>query len=505
MGNILEEIEQIIKPLTDMIQNSSYSNIKELIDLKIKTRDDLLNAQERINEELDSLQYKKLDFLLEISQKNLELKKAGQLLDENFHKDDIDNIDNRINNLTNALELIKINSILTKYTKDEKQFIENQEKKLEETVVENSTNQSEANIAPKNIETPIDSKENNTTEIENSQEQKESQEPEKTTETESIQQSEDLSNAESLKEEPEVLDGKPVIDESPSITETGVSEKNFFNSFPDLTDDITALDRKNLFFSNNEKTFEGEINYGENDTSQDIDTKDVSEPHSENNSGDLLDFDSPIDVDNPTNEKNIILDDINDLCYQIYGDLIEYMGKLDTIELEKSHDGKARFVNDSEHSFKGEIDTFEHAYGEYLKIDDIAEALQRYYEKDKGTNYIVTDQNKAYSISESKIKKINKILSKCAVIKLEKTSGIKNTLHVLGSKKFSKKDVNLGSIKSNAKEGTYVKILDMMAVLDEVLKSKRCQKKWLNSVLQNQKADLTKENINDEEQGTKIR
>lgn len=496
MGNILEEIEQIIKPLTDMIQNSSYSNIKELIDLKTKTRDDLFNTQERINDELDSLKYKKLDFLLEISQKNSELKKAGQLLDENFHKDDIDNIDNRINNLTDALELIETNLLITKYTEEEKQFIENQEKKLEETVVENSTNQSEANIAPKNIETPMDSKENNTTEIENSQEQKESQEPEKTAETESIQQSEDLSNAESLKEEPEVLDGKPVIDESPSITETGVSEKNFFNSFPDLTDDITALDRKNLFFPNNEKPFEIKINYGENDISHDTD-RDVSESNSKEN---LPNLGLPIDVDYSINAKITALDDVSDLCYQIYCDIMKYIKKLDTIELEKSNDGKARFVNDSEHSFEGEINTFEHVYGEYVKFDDVSEAFQRYREKEKGTTYIVIDQSKSYSVSETKVNNINKILSKCAVIELQKTG--ENTLNVLGRKKISKKETNLGSIKSNAKEGTYVKISDLMAVLDEVLKSKRCQTKWLNNIKKNKQADLMNE-INNKEQEIK--
>ena len=144
-------------------------------------------------------------------------------------------------------------------------------------------------------------------------------------------------------------------------------------------------------------------------------------------------------------------------------------------------------MDDEKYYFhKGIDDVAELPYGEYINVDEVLDAIQKYYEKNRNTVYTVKEQNKEFSISVTKLKKIEKLLKKCNMLYLVKNKKLTkgDFVAVYGKKAFSNYfDIKINDkINTSTKEGTYVNSVDLIAMLSSLLKSKNKQLEWLREI-----------------------
>lgn len=219
-----------------------------------------------------------------------------------------------------------------------------------------------------------------------------------------------------------------------SITEL-LSDNN--NEFTEFNDDIKLLDEQDIDLTKNKEPFELNIDYNKdtNDEFSNFETENSVDSSVESN------FDSEVD------ENTIMLNSMDDLCNLIYNDIVAEIDSVDEIKLP---------------------------YGEFCNENDLNEALDRYYKKDKGINYLVMEENKTFNISQSKLKKISKYLKKCSKIAYSKPSSNKDS------------------------KTQYLNKIDVIATMENILTSKSKQLEWLKNISKNMKNRFQK-NLNEEE------
>lgn len=479
MEGAKERVNQIIESLN----NNQYDSdeIRNMTRELIQIREELIN-------EKDLLKYERLNALLDLREKEAK----GEVVDYS----NIEKIETTMKDIDLILDVISENLKLIDSKKD---IIFSKPKDTQ-----NDNFSHEEPIVEPVVEEPVETRQF----IEESQIPTENNELtlENSLESENI----DLKDAiePPVIEETEETIGEPVLDtnvvEEPVIDEVQVPEEPIsdeieqpvideiqdinVDKFPTLTDDeIEFLDRKDVIIPS-KKDFEVNIDYSKNTYDEDNETTgDKIYDVKDNEKDDFLDFSLPIEIEENVDEveDEVVVDNMENLCEQIYYDIISNMETLETIKLDKTESGKLQFNNDIENYFDGEIDTtIDFAYGEFIKIDDIDEAIQKYYNKDKGKKYVVTEQNKTFNISASKIKKINKVLKTRSIIELVKNNKLSESdiKRVYGKNRNSKKVYKLGEVDTNAKAGVYIQKEEMIAVLDNVLKSQSKKLEWLKNI-----------------------
>ncbi len=234
---------------------------------------------------------------------------------------------------------------------------------------------------------------------------------------------------------------------------------------------------------NKEPFFEVNINY------DDVDSNDSVNPDTNSNSDDYYNpSDVPSDLvpvedltynDAAIDGNKIIVDDMKNLVQIMYQDIISNIDSIDTVRLNPSETDNSKLYfsskdDESKYYFEGAIspsrvkDRIEYLYGEYVSEDDIMDAFNKYPEVSKGRTYEVTETNKLFSVSESKIREIYREFKKCSIIRLEKTEdqGMK-----VSTKEATSRDlIPSGNVETSLNEGDYIRKVDLMAALQKTLK-----------------------------------
>ncbi len=260
--------------------------------------------------------------------------------------------------------------------------------------------------------------------------------------------------------------------------------------------DVYDIDRQLTEVGKPEEKYEDEkTNEKKEKSTFEIDYKDIIDerPFFNTTPNDLVVETDDIILNTEVTEQGVIADSISQLCIHIYNDVVNGIEKLDKVRLDgKKENPNAKYIStksgdDEKYYFhKGIDDVAELPYGEYINVDEVLDAIQKYYEKNRNTVYTVKEQNKEFSISVTKLKKIEKLLKKCNMLYLVKNKKLTkgDFVAVYGKKAFSNYfDIKINDkINTSTKEGTYVNSVDLIAMLSSLLKSKNKQLEWLREI-----------------------
>lgn len=236
-----------------------------------------------------------------------------------------------------------------------------------------------------------------------------------------------------------------------------------------------------------EKTEETEIDTPE----KDIEVPEVETPYS-----DIIEIDDPIISKYEENDGNIGVDNVGDLIKTIYNAVIEEAQNLRAIKLNKSKGALAENEfylsskeNNEDYQLNGATkfsndDPIELPSGEYLYEEDINKAINNFYNRNKGINYVVKETSKNYKITKYNVEKLKRKLKKCSRVKLIKENKISkfDLIKVFGKKRSEKmmNEINISNLKGvKVPEGEYVNREDIIINMSNLFKTN--EKSWLKS------------------------
>lgn len=314
------------------------------------------------------------------------------------------------------------------------------------------------------------------------------------------QTGDDLIPIETLfKQSDELQNDEPNITKNPESEEDGlINIEKLFNQSNEQRKKESEKFEKLI---NESKSLDNNTGFVKNDS---IDLNSLRDSDLKAVSNDLIDERTPIILNTQVTEQGIIANSMDQLCQHIYCDIIEELEKSDKIKYDIDKDFGNRYLDvGSQGHFSyyniGEDDLVAGLpYGEYFNEEDAIKAIESYAEKNKGTTYIVTEQNEAYNISESKIKKIHKVLKTCSMLLLIKRGKMteSDVISVYGKRrleKYSKRKDNHVEIEANVKTGSYIHWKDLTSMLERILKSKINQLEWTKYVVQSNEEKISED------------
>lgn len=232
------------------------------------------------------------------------------------------------------------------------------------------------------------------------------------------------------------------------------------------------------------------------ETEMDTPEKDIEVPEVENSNSDIIEIDDPIISKYEENDGNIVVDNVGNLIKTIYNAVIEESQNLRTIKLNKSKGALAEnefYLSSKENNEEYELngatkfsndDAVKLPSGEYLYEEDINKAINNFYKKNKGINYVVKETDRNYKITKYNVEKLKRKLKKCSRVKLIKENKISkfDLLKVFGKKKSEKmlNEINISNLKGvKVPEGEYVNREDIVINMSNLFKTN--EKNWLKS------------------------
>lgn len=202
----------------------------------------------------------------------------------------------------------------------------------------------------------------------------------------------------------------------------------------------------------------------------------------------------------------VISDDYSELVKQIYNDVIEEAESLRSISLNSS---KGKLLPSERHlSVKNsKNDTFKTTTsvdlgykedeeiqlpnGEYVNKNDFVDALNKYYNKNKGKEYVVQEISENLEINRENISKFKKALKNCSIIKLIKDKALSalDLKRVYGKEKteeYVSEAKQIGAFSTDLPEGEYVSRNELIAKMKKLFSEKKIS--WLKKVSEKLKA-----------------
>lgn len=232
------------------------------------------------------------------------------------------------------------------------------------------------------------------------------------------------------------------------------------------------------------------------ETEIDTPEKDIEVPEVETPYSDIIEIDDPIISKYEENDGNIVVDNVGDLIKTIYNAVIEEANNLRSIKLNKSRGALAEnefYLSSKENNEEYELngatkfsndDAVKLPSGEYLYEGDINKAINNFYNRNKGINYVVKETSKNYKITKYNVEKLKGKLKKCSRVKLIKENKLSkfDLLKVFGKKRSEKmmNEINISNLKDvKVPEGEYVNREDIVINMSNLFKTN--EKNWLKS------------------------
>lgn len=203
--------------------------------------------------------------------------------------------------------------------------------------------------------------------------------------------------------------------------------------------------------------------------------------------------------------KKIIADSYSDLLKMVYNDIINEVKSINAIRLDPSKKYLAESeayisqkVQTSNYSILGKVDlgnkekSVELPCGEYINTKDFENALDIYFQKNKGNIYEVKGYNNVSKMSLATLEDCKESLKKCSTIKLLKDNKISaiDIRRVFGKEKAIEynqevQGKELGSVHSNLPQGDYIFRNETIINLFNLFEQKN--KTWIQRALENLK------------------
>lgn len=213
-------------------------------------------------------------------------------------------------------------------------------------------------------------------------------------------------------------------------------------------------------------------------------------------------------MENEDENNNIVVDNIDELCILVYNDIVKEAENMRSIKLNSGLDSELSgkySVSDNEDTHGTLIVENPVALpdGEYINVDDINNALNNYYNKNKGQNFIVKGLNKTLNFSENKVRNLKKILKQCSIVRLIQDKKISNldVKRVYGKESYKNfSDMKeIGHISSSKPEGDYISRDQLIIKLNNMFTSKEKKLEWLKKLSTKVKSLRKKDEDNDVE------
>ena len=223
---------------------------------------------------------------------------------------------------------------------------------------------------------------------------------------------------------------------------------------------------------------------GNNNTDNSNKNDDSSKPNE-----DLVENEDPVVSKFEEKDGNIVVDDMQNLLKTIYNEIVKEVMDLNSVKLSESKSKDNLYISsktgNEKYKENGMLDeSIKLPCGEYVNSDDINQAINNLYNKNKDRKYIIKDTGKEYKISEENIKKLKNKLKKCSTIKLVKEKKVSklDLLKVFGKKKANKvmAEVEMSTLKDvNVPEGNYINRDDLVIRLNNLFTTKKLE--WLKN------------------------
>lgn len=204
---------------------------------------------------------------------------------------------------------------------------------------------------------------------------------------------------------------------------------------------------------------------------------------------DLVENEDPVVSKFEEKDGNIVVDDMQNLLKTIYNEIVKEVMDLNSVKLSESKSKDNLYISsktgNEKYKENGMLDeSIKLPCGEYVNSDDINQAINNLYNKNKDRKYIIKDTGKEYKISEENIKKLKNKLKKCSTIKLVKEKKVSklDILKVFGKKKANKvmAEVEMSTLKDvNVPEGNYINRDDLVIRLNNLFTTKKLE--WLKN------------------------
>lgn len=212
---------------------------------------------------------------------------------------------------------------------------------------------------------------------------------------------------------------------------------------------------------------------------------------------DIIERDDFVVADYKLENGKIITDKKSNLLKKVYNDIVGEIDKLRTVKFYESKgklDKNEFYVGTSENNkdyfLNGivnvtEAESYELPCGEYFNLNDYENALNDFYNKNKGQTYVVKETKKQYKITNISLEKCKKALKKCNMVKLVRDNKITkyDLLRVFGKSKSEDiiKEVEIGTLKdSNLPEGEYIPKVEAIFALQNLFETKSLS--WLRNI-----------------------
>ena len=214
---------------------------------------------------------------------------------------------------------------------------------------------------------------------------------------------------------------------------------------------------------------------------------------------DMVSYNDPVVSKYEIEDEKIIVDTKVDLLKAMFNDIISVAKEIRGVRLNesKSELGTQEYYistkesKDADYEEVGKVNLVDKKpmqlpTGEYLSEEDFKEALENYYNQEKGRTYVVKSTGKEYTISAETISKFKSKLKKCSAIRLLVNDAISkfDITNVFGKVKGEKlfRAADIGTIfkKINMPDGDYINRNELIAKLNNLFDSKKLD--WLRKI-----------------------
>lgn len=216
---------------------------------------------------------------------------------------------------------------------------------------------------------------------------------------------------------------------------------------------------------------------------------------------DMITHEDPVVSSYEIEDGKIVVDTKVDLLKAIFNDIIAEVKGIRSLRIDPSNEklGSDEYYISTKDK---DNETFEESgtvslyskteepmklpNGEYVYDDDMKEAVDKYYSKNKGQTYVVRSTGKEYRVNFGTIMKFRTSLKHCSAIKLVKDKKISklDITRILGKPKtemlFRSNDIGTIYGKSSMPEGDYVNRNELIAKLDNLFTTKSID--WLRNM-----------------------
>ena len=194
--------------------------------------------------------------------------------------------------------------------------------------------------------------------------------------------------------------------------------------------------------------------------------------------------------------KKIVVDTYTDLIKMVYCDIMKELNDINTLRLDTSKGGlkeSEAYIseknNDASYSILGKVDlgndenSIELPCGEYINSSDFDQAVEEYYNKNKGVTYEVQGYNARLKITPKTLKKFKNELKRSSEFSLTKNSKTSKTDTRKVAVKMDNGDVKtIATVYSELPADDYISRNKTIYTLSNLFKQKN--KSWISRALE---------------------